>query len=143
MEIAIDGVPLFGCVQSTWNLLEPSAGPALAAAHAAGLGVIIKEGLANGRLTTRNTDAAFAPKRLVLERTATRLGTSLDALCLAAIMAQPWPDVVLSGAATADQIRSNAAALTVPRDDRAAEMLGTLAQEPEAYWSARARLRWN
>ena len=40
-------------VQATWNLLEPSAGPALAAAHEAGLGVIIKEAVANGRLTDR------------------------------------------------------------------------------------------
>ena len=40
----------FDCVQATWNVLEPSAGPALAAAHDAGLGVIIKEAVANGRL---------------------------------------------------------------------------------------------
>jgi aryl-alcohol dehydrogenase-like predicted oxidoreductase len=31
-----DGEPLFGCVQATWNLLEPSVGPALAEARAAG-----------------------------------------------------------------------------------------------------------
>ena len=43
MEIVVEGVPLFGCVQATWNVLEPSAGPALAEAHAAGLGVIVKE----------------------------------------------------------------------------------------------------
>ena len=56
-SIARDGEPLFGCVQATWNLLEPSAGPALAEGRAAGMGVIIKEALANGRLTSRNTDA--------------------------------------------------------------------------------------
>ncbi|ETK37131.1 aldo/keto reductase, partial [Microbispora sp. ATCC PTA-5024] len=44
---------LFDTVQSTWNLLERSAGDALARAHAAGLGVIVKEGVANGRLTAR------------------------------------------------------------------------------------------
>ncbi len=43
----------FDSVQATWNLLERSAGPALAAAHEAGLGVIVKEALANGRLTER------------------------------------------------------------------------------------------
>lgn len=43
----------FDTVQATWNLLERSAGPALKAAHAAGLGVIIKETVANGRLTGR------------------------------------------------------------------------------------------
>jgi aryl-alcohol dehydrogenase-like predicted oxidoreductase len=52
----VDGVRLFDAVQATWNLLEPSAGPALAEAHAAGLGVIVKEALANGRLTDRNDD---------------------------------------------------------------------------------------
>ena len=30
LDIAVDGVPLFDTVQATWNLLEPSAGPALA-----------------------------------------------------------------------------------------------------------------
>ena len=43
----------FDVVQSTWNLLDRSAGPALETAHHEGLGVIIKEALANGRLTAR------------------------------------------------------------------------------------------
>jgi aryl-alcohol dehydrogenase-like predicted oxidoreductase len=143
MEIVIDGVSLFACVQATWNVLEPSAGPALAEAHAAGLGVIVKEALANGRLTSRNADPAFAPKRRVLEQTAARLGTSLDALCLAAVMAQPWPDVVLSGAATVEQVRSNAAATAVRLDEVTAAALAGLAQDRERYWSERAGLRWN
>jgi aryl-alcohol dehydrogenase-like predicted oxidoreductase len=143
MEVVIDGEPLFGCVQATWNILEPSAGPALARAHAAGLGVIVKEALANGRLTNRNIDPAFAVKRRLLERTAARLDTSLDALSLAAVLAQPWPDVVLSGAATVEQIQSNARALAVRWDSEAAAALEGLAQEPEAYWSARSGLWWN
>ena len=43
----------FDAVQATWNLHERSATAALAAAHDAGLGVIVKEALANGRLTAR------------------------------------------------------------------------------------------
>jgi aryl-alcohol dehydrogenase-like predicted oxidoreductase len=53
LSILIDGVRLFQVVQATWNLLDPSAGPALAEAKALGCGVIIKEVLANGRLTNR------------------------------------------------------------------------------------------
>jgi aryl-alcohol dehydrogenase-like predicted oxidoreductase len=143
MKVIVDGVPLFGCVQATWNVLEPSAGPALAEAHAAGLGVIVKEALANGRLTGRNDDPAFAPVRKVLEQTASRLRTTLDALSLTAVLAQPWPDVVLSGAATVDQMRSNAAALAVRWDAEAAANLASLAQKPAAYWSERLGLRWN
>jgi aryl-alcohol dehydrogenase-like predicted oxidoreductase len=54
IEIEVEGSRLFDSVQATWNLLEPSAGSALTEAHAAGIGVIIKEALANGRLTGRN-----------------------------------------------------------------------------------------
>ena len=50
LALRVDGVPLFTSVQSTWNLLEPSAGPALIEAHAAGARVVVKEVLANGRL---------------------------------------------------------------------------------------------
>jgi aryl-alcohol dehydrogenase-like predicted oxidoreductase len=42
LGVVVAGEPLFDCVQATWNLLEPSAGPALAEARAAGLGVIVK-----------------------------------------------------------------------------------------------------
>ncbi|MEO1450327.1 MAG: aldo/keto reductase, partial [Bacteroidota bacterium] len=63
MTIQVDGELLFDGVQATWNLLERSAGPTLQAAHEAGLGVIIKEALANGRLTARNTASDFANSR--------------------------------------------------------------------------------
>lgn len=50
LAVTVDGEPLFRTVQSTYNVLETSAGPALAEAHDAGLTVIVKEGMANGRL---------------------------------------------------------------------------------------------
>jgi len=143
LDVTIAGVRLLDTVQATWNLLEPSTGPALQAAHSAGMGVIVKEALANGRLTARNTDPAFAAQRKVLEEEAARLQTTPDALALAAALAQPWADVVLSGAATVDQLRSNTAALTVPWDDTAAERLGKLAEAPDEYWRRRSGLSWN
>jgi aryl-alcohol dehydrogenase-like predicted oxidoreductase len=38
LEVEVDGMAPFAWVQATWNLLEPSAGPAPAAAKAAGWG---------------------------------------------------------------------------------------------------------
>jgi len=143
LELRVDGAPLFDAVQATWNLLEPAAGPVLAEAHAAGLGVIVKEALANGRLTPRNADPAFAPARAVLEAEAARLGCGLDALAIAAALAQPWAGVVLSGAATAEQLGSNLAALAVGWDAAAAAALGALAEPPNVYWATRAGLPWN
>ena len=143
MAATVDGERLFDCVQATWNLLEPSAGPALHTAHDAGMGVIVKEALANGRLTARNQDAAFAEKRGLLEEEAARLHTTLDALALAAALAQPWADVVLSGAATVDQLQSNLAALAVPWDEEAQRRVDTLHENPADYWTIRGWLAWN
>ncbi len=143
MNVLIEGERVFDAVQATWNLLEPSAGPALQVAHDAGMGVIVKEALANGRLTPRNHDAAFAAKRKVLEEEAARLHTTLDALALAAVLAQPWADVVLSGAATVEQLRSNLTASAVLWDAEAGRRLETLPEGPEEYWGMRGDLSWN
>lgn len=143
MEIIVDGEPVFGCVQATWNLLEPSAGRALTEAHDQGMGVIVKEALANGRLTDRNRDPAFAAKRAALEKEALRLGATVDALALAAVASQPWVDVVLSGATTVDQLHSNLAALKVRWDQERHERLENLAEVPDEYWSYRSRMPWN
>ncbi len=125
---------LFAAVQSTWNVLEPSAGEALGEAAEAGLDVIVKEAVANGRLTSRN-------RALARQLEAVIPGFSADAIAIAAAMAQPWASLVLSGAATADQLRSNVRAAAVPPD--AIGDLPHLAEDPEAYWTARAELPWN
>jgi aryl-alcohol dehydrogenase-like predicted oxidoreductase len=122
----------FHTVQATWNLLERSAGPALERAHATGMGVIVKEALANGRLTVRGD-----VRRVQAE--AERRGTTADALALAACLAQPWADVVLSGAATVEQLESNLGALEITYDGG----LDDLGEERDAYWARRAELPWN
>lgn len=126
------GRRLFDWVQATWNVLEPSAGPALARAHADGLRVIVKEGLANGRLSPRGDTPAVAARARVL-------GLTPDAFALAAALAQPWATVVLSGAATPEQLRSNLAARDAHVPDDA---LRGLAEAPGDYWSHRAHLAW-
>ncbi len=131
IEIEVDGVPLFDAVQATWNLLERSAGAALGEAGDAGLGVIVKEALANGRLTARN------PGLPVVLRNAEH---SADALAIAAALAQPWSHVILSGAATVEQLRSNLRALRVPA--AAAGDLEVEAETPAEYWERRSRLPW-
>jgi aryl-alcohol dehydrogenase-like predicted oxidoreductase len=126
---------LFDAAQVTWNLHERSAGPALERAHEAGLGIVVKEALANGRLA--------APGRApALDRVAERLGAAPDAVALAAVLRRPFADVVLSGAATREALRSNLGALRVDLDDAALEELDALAEAPGEYWAARSALRW-
>jgi aryl-alcohol dehydrogenase-like predicted oxidoreductase len=125
----------FDTVQTTWNLLERSAGPALRSAHEAGLGVVIKEALANGRLTSRG---GIEP----LARAAAERGVGEDALALAGVLAQPWVDTVLSGATTVEQLRSNLTAFDVVWDDALDAELATLTEAPGRYWETRSSLRW-
>lgn len=130
---------LFDTVQATYNLLETSSGNMLELAHEEGMGIIIKEALANGRLTERNTSPDFADKLLRLRRCAEHYGTTIDGFALAFALQQPWADVVLSGASTVEQLRSNVKALEVaPLLD-----LEDFSENSETYWRKRSGLTWN
>jgi aryl-alcohol dehydrogenase-like predicted oxidoreductase len=106
---------LFDAVQATWNLHERGASDALARAHAAGLKVIVKEALANGRLAAR------------------------DDVALAAALGQPWATVVLSGAASVEVLRSNLRAREMAPPGELLELV----EDSAAYWARRSALAWN
>jgi aryl-alcohol dehydrogenase-like predicted oxidoreductase len=125
----------FDTVQATWNLLERSAEGALRAAHDAGMGVIIKEALANGRLSPRGSVEPLA-------RAASRLGVGEDALALAAVLARPWVDTALSGASTVAQFESNVRAFGLSWDEQLERELASLRERPEDYWRERSELVW-
>src|SRR5215211_1852639 len=125
----------FDCVQATWNLIERSVGDALARAAEAGMRVIVKEALANGRLAGRQP----CPP---LERAAQSLGTTPDAVAIAAALGQPWADVVLSGAATVEQLESNLDAHRFALGPGVMEELDALREPADEYWRRRSALDW-
>ena len=96
------------------------------------MGVIVKEALANGRLTHRSPDIARR-----LENSVPGFGP--DAIALAAALANPWADVVLSGAATPGQLADNLTALEVPSS--ALADLPNMAEDSGQYWAIRSRAR--
>jgi aryl-alcohol dehydrogenase-like predicted oxidoreductase len=130
LRVRVDGAPLFRSVQATWNLLEPAAGDALAEAQGAGCVVIVKEGLANGRLAVEPALAGVAAE----------LASTPDAVALAAVLRQPWAGIVLSGASTTEQLVSNLAAAKLALTG---VQLTGLAEPSERYWQTRAALPWN
>lgn len=136
LDVRIDGRNPFSTVQATWNVLERSAEGALAAAHEAGFGVLVKEALANGRLAV----AATCPPSLAA--IAGRHGVGPDVVAIAAVVARPWADVVLSGAVTVAQLEANAAAVELRLDGTELAELATLAERPADYWEARSRRAW-
>ena len=135
LRVSVDGLNPFQVVQATWNLLERSAGAALEDAKARGWGVIVKEALANGRLTDRaDGDHAKELRKAAAARTAT-----IDALALAAALSQPWADIVLSGAVTTEQLESNLKAVSLaqgPAD------WPEVTESPTDYWARRSALAW-
>jgi aryl-alcohol dehydrogenase-like predicted oxidoreductase len=130
-----DGRPVFDTVQATFNLLERSAADALAEAHERGMGILVKEALANGRLV-RGSEAR--PLRPLAERH----GVGPDAVALAFALDQPWVDVVLTGPATLAQLEQNLQALAVTLDGGDLAELDELRTDPATYWRERSALPW-
>jgi aryl-alcohol dehydrogenase-like predicted oxidoreductase len=122
---------LFSVVQSTWNLFEPSAAPALARAHEAGWTVVLKEVLANGWLSDVHAPAA-------VRDTARAASLTVDEYAFAVARRREWADIVLSGAATDDQLRRG-----VERSAPAGALrMPSFAVDPESYWARRSALAW-
>lgn len=143
LEIEFDGELLFGSVQATWNILEQATTAVLTAAHNAGVGVIIKEALANGRLTSRNQSPSFQSQMNRLSQLAQKQHTTVDALALAAVLNQPFATVVLSGAAQTNHLASNLAALNLAWQPDLTHNLLALQEETAVYWQTRSQLPWN
>ena len=125
----------FDAVQATWNLHERVGRP--------GAGARARRGHRGDRQGGARQRAAEARERRRRSSAWPReLGATADAVALAAVLAQPFADVVLSGAATPEALASNlaAAALDLPAD--ALDELATLEEPADPYWAARGELAW-
>lgn len=131
---------LFESIQATFNLLETSCAQVLKKAKNCGVGVIVKEGVANGRLTNRDK---VLSKNASLKAICDKYQCSLDALALAFVLEQDWVDVVLSGASTMNQLQSNCKALEIKFNDEDERILEQFSESPEDYWNTRSQLKWN
>jgi aryl-alcohol dehydrogenase-like predicted oxidoreductase len=138
MEIEVEGEKLFDSVQCTYNVLEQHPGPTLLVAHNAGMDIVIKEGLANGRVLRNPSVLKYAEK----------LACAPDQLALACILAQPFKPRVLSGAVTPEQLQSNLKAADLAetlRNDQSLldEIMKSTVMDSDEYWKERSSLAWN
>ena len=127
---------LFDSVQCTYNVLEQRPAPALLEAHQAGMDIIIKEGMANGRVFQNDAvqDCAF------------KHDLRIDQLALACILSRDFQPRVLSGAVTPEQLESNWKALELSKTlDKSIfdELLSQSVVDSEHYWAERSALQWN
>ena len=129
---------LFDSVQCTFNVLEQRPAEALREASDAGMDIIIKEGLANGR----------ALQHPALVQYAQTLSCGVDQLALAFILAQEFSPRVLSGAVTSEQLLSNLKAQELAKKlqdtpELLDEIGNACVMESEEYWKDRSALKWN
>ena len=116
---------------------------------------------ANGRLTAANLRADDAPLLARLRdvaaavhrdprvaaaalapHVAAREAVDVADLALAFVLAHPFIDVALSGAATTAQLASHVRAVGMHLDADTLRGLATVAEAPARYWSVRASLPW-
>jgi aryl-alcohol dehydrogenase-like predicted oxidoreductase len=134
LALEVAGTPVFTAVQSTWNLLERSAGESLAEAHAGGNLVLVKETLANGRLVVESP--------AVLREIADAHRVGPDAVAVAAVLAQPWAGQVLIGPSGAAQLNANLRAVDVALDEAEVGALEAVSEPATEYWARRSCLNW-
>mmetsp|Transcript_15847 Transcript_15847/g.24007 ORF Transcript_15847/g.24007 Transcript_15847/m.24007 type:complete len:334 (-) Transcript_15847:84-1085(-) len=132
------GEALFDSVQCTYNILEQRPQKILIEAHLAGMDIIIKEGVANGRVFQNES----------LLNHAKHFGCPPDQLALGCILAQPFQPRVLSGAVESWQLESNLeseAVVAKLRDDPKIlqEIMDSCVMVSEEYWDERSALAWN
>jgi aryl-alcohol dehydrogenase-like predicted oxidoreductase len=68
---------------------------------------------------------------------------NVDAVAIAAVLANESVDVVLSGAVTVNQLSSNLEALSVDFSGSEHDALASLADSSTRYWSQRQSSRWS
>ncbi|MEM8894860.1 MAG: aldo/keto reductase [Bacteroidota bacterium] len=143
MKVSVEGRLLFDSVQITSNLLEHHSDRMIEEAADRGMGIIVKEGLANGRLTERNVDPNIEKHIDILKAIAKNYGVGIDSIALAYILSKSYNPVVLSGAATEGQLESNIKAAEIQLTNSEIHVLNKLQLGVQDYWYQRNQLVWN
>ena len=105
--------------------------------------IIVKEALANGRLLRNKNYPRYEPLYKMLDEIASGYGVGTDAIALRFVMDHLKPSLVLSGAATKQQLEANLKALNIQLSPEEIASLKKIHIEAETYWLERKQLSWN
>ncbi|UCS91632.1 aldo/keto reductase [Echinicola marina] len=143
MRIEVDGEELFDSFQVTFNLLEQSTLSVLKKAKDKGKLLIIKEGMANGRVFPNKHFEHYQDRYQELIAMSKKFQVGIDALALRFCMDLVEPDYVLSGAGNIEQLRENLKAHTFELKGDDLHQLQSMAVDVSDYWEERSQLEWN
>lgn len=142
-SIDVDGSPLFDSFQVTYNILESSTHPILRQLIASGKSVIIKEALANGRLFPNNVYKHYHNLYSVLTILSDKYQVGPDAIALRFCMDNLRPEIVLSGASSANHFHDNLKVHNFALLSEDIDLLKTHTVPSISYWGERGDLKWN
>ncbi|MFN3380458.1 MAG: aldo/keto reductase [Runella zeae] len=143
LAIQINGLDLFDAFQMTYNILDQSVAEIIPELHQKNKRIIVKEGLANGRLFPNAQYPHYALLYQALNQLANTYSVGIDAIALRFSFEMLAPCIVLSGGYTPRQIDENLQALDFSFTQNDLEILKTFAVSPGAYWQERKSLQWN
>ena len=127
----------------TYNLLDSSTHSILRDLLDKGIDIIIKEGLANGRLLRNENFQKYDGLYEVMDSIAKKYEVGTDAVALRYVLDNLGPTVVLSGASNKAQLLSNLKAQSFKLEEEELESLKNFQVSPYDYWSERKSLPWN
>lgn len=143
LSISVENEPLFDSFQVTYNILEQSTHNILNRILAENKTVIIKEGLANGRLFKNKEYNHYNNLYTVLEELSQKYKVGVDAVSLRFVMQHLKPQVVLSGASTKNQLKENLKATSFKLTKNELEKLSSFKIDSILYWNERSKMNWN
>lgn len=142
-QIRIKDKPLFESFQVTYNILETSTHKVLERLIKSGRTVIVKEALANGRVFKNDDYNHYSGLYKDLEVLAKKYQVAEDAVALRFIIDHLGPDVILSGASKAEQLRENLKVMDFKLENQELLSLMQHTVNPDFYWNERKKLVWN
>lgn len=134
---------LFDVFQVTYNVFDQSLRPFLETHDLSRKRVIIKEGLANGRVFRNETYPNYETANNLLQELANKYNVGVDAIALQFCAQTIDAYSVLSGASLEDQLNQNLKALDVELTVDEINELKALAVLPQDYWNERKKMEWN
>jgi len=143
LSVKVNDSPLFDSYQVTYNILEQSCFSILKEIIQSNKTVMVKEGLANGRLFENQKFSHYNHLYKLLRDLSKKYGVGPDAVALRFIMDSLQPGLVLSGASNTLQLSQNLKAATIKLEQNDLAKLHALGINRDQYWKERSLLLWH
>ncbi len=134
---------LFEVFQVTYNVFDQSLRQFLATHDFSNKRLIIKEGLANGRIFRNDKYSHYNKNYDLLENLAYKHKVGVDAIALQFCAQTVGAYTVLSGASHRDQLIQNIESVNLELTKNEINQLEEISIEPKYYWNERKQMAWN